>query len=193
MNYIKIIVISVCVFLLGKCNLNGQCDFCKKRGSVMKCENIINLYGDTISNYFYSNYTESVVINKTIYYPFIFGESNTDTIGYIRFYDDKIILLPKVYKDNYDYNESKLFDFSPDNRSKWNVKYAGIINNYSINLENIITDEIEDSLYVFNFEILPPYPSSITKINKIYVSKKSGIRSIDLDFDGIPIKCSCKE
>jgi len=86
MNFIRVIIISLGILFYSNCVIKAQQDFFKNKCSEIECETIINIYNDTVSSIIYSEFGESVTINNKNYYPFIFGKTLDDTIGYIRFY-----------------------------------------------------------------------------------------------------------
>jgi len=114
---------------------------------------------------------DSVKINGKYYYPFVFStKSPIDTIGYIRYFNNSIFILPKSDSIN---REQCLFFFSKDNcpNKIHNINYfAGA----TISLNNsYFSPEYNETIYVFNLSF--DYPPASTQINELHLGIRTGI------------------
>jgi hypothetical protein len=158
-------------------NSYGQRVFFTFNKTILNCDSVTIRFDENDSlvlkeKLFWKIGADSVRINGKYYYPFVFStESPIDTIGYIRYFNNSIFILPK--KDTINIREQCLFWFSKGNRCKkiHNINhFAGA----TISLTNsYYSPDYKETIYVFNLDF--DYQPASTQINEVHIGIRTGI------------------
>lgn len=183
-------IIIITLFSYNLLKLNAQCPFYNSIEYCIKCDTAIIHFDEDDSlliskNIFWSISIDSIKFNTKYYFPFLFSFNNAnDTLGYIRYFDNNILIIP--LNNIISSREDTLFKFS-DIGDKWALPNIESLSD-SIKISNIyFSNSFKEKIYVYSFNVNPLK----TAIKELHIGRNIGIIKAIFHTHFRPININC--